>query len=63
MAKTLPSSSQLLWAYSQGFFPMPEPHTEEIEWYRPDPRAVLPLGGFHVSHSLKRTLNKHLFST
>ena len=62
MAKVLPSSTELLWAYSQGFFPMPEPQTEEIEWYRPDPRAILPLDGFHVSRSLRKVLRKGVFS-
>ena len=45
-------------AYSNGFFPMPNPQTGEIEWLRPEPRAILPLDGFHVSHSLQKLLNK-----
>jgi leucyl/phenylalanyl-tRNA---protein transferase len=28
----------------------------EINWYSPDPRAVLPLGALHVSRSLRRVL-------
>jgi leucyl/phenylalanyl-tRNA--protein transferase len=28
----------------------------EINWYSPDPRAVLPLGSLHVSRSLRRVL-------
>lgn len=48
----------LVAAYSQGFFPMPEPETNEILWYHPDPRAVLPLDGFHCSHSLRRSLKR-----
>ena len=45
-------------AYSQGYFPMPDSDTGEILWFRPDPRAVIPLDGFHISRSLRRTLNK-----
>jgi len=48
-------------AYAQGYFPMPNSDTGEIEWYRPDPRAVVPLDGFHVSKSLKKTLQRGHF--
>ncbi len=37
---------------------MPDPETQEILWYHPDPRAVLPLDGFHCSHSLRRSLKR-----
>lgn len=49
-------------AYAQGYFPMPHPETDEIMWFRPDPRAVIPLDGFHVSQSLRRTLKRGIFS-
>jgi leucyl/phenylalanyl-tRNA--protein transferase len=49
-------------AYAQGYFPMPHPDTGEILWFHPDPRAVLPLDGFHVSRSLERTLKKVPFN-
>ncbi len=45
-------------AYSQGFFPMPHPETGEILWFHPEPRAILPLDGLHVSRSLRRTLKR-----
>ena len=48
----------LLLAYSKGFFPMPHPDTGEIVWLSPDPRAVIPLDGFHVSRSLAKSLAK-----
>lgn len=48
--------------YAQGYFPMPHPETQELEWFRPDPRAILPLDGFHVSHSLRKRLNKNEFT-
>ncbi len=53
--------SLLLSAYSQGYFPMPDSHSDDILWYRPDPRAILPLDAFHVSHSFRRRLNKQSF--
>jgi len=40
---------------------MPHPKTEEIEWFRPDPRAILPLDQFHCSHSLHKVLRKKTF--
>lgn len=48
-------------AYSQGYFPMPDSETEEILWFRPDPRAVIPLDQFHVSRSLARTIKKNTY--
>ena len=48
----------LLWAYRRGYFPMPHPETDEILWFTPDPRAVFPLDGFHVSRSLRRRLRQ-----
>ena len=43
-------------AYAQGYFPMPEPKTDEIFWYFPDPRAIIPLDGFRTTRSLMRSL-------
>lgn len=60
--KSLPAAPLLLEAYSQGYFPMPDPDTDEICWYRPDPRAVLPIHGFHVSRSFSRFLKKTDFT-
>lgn len=47
--------------YAQGFFPMPNPDTGEIMWLSPNPRAVFPLDGFHVSRSLAKTLRRQPF--
>ncbi len=43
-------------AYREGYFPMPEPGSQEILWYRPDPRAIIPLASFSPSRSLKRSM-------
>jgi len=49
-------------AYSNGYFPMPEPDSGEIMWLSPDPRAIFPLDGFHMSRSLARTLKRAPFT-
>ena len=38
---------------------MPDHETEEILWYQPDPRAVIPLDGFHASKSLLKSIHKN----
>ena len=43
----------LLQAYRMGFFPMAT-DDDEIRWFSPDPRTILPLDTFHVPHGLKR---------
>ena len=45
-------------AYRHGIFPMADERSGEVLWFRPDPRAVIPLDGFHVSRSLARTLRR-----
>lgn len=50
-------------AYRNGIFPWPSGHGAVL-WWSPDPRAVLPLDGLHVSRSLRRTLRRgHLRCT
>lgn len=61
MIKTL-DIAQLINAYANGYFPMPEPKTEEILWYYPDPRAVIPLDGFHCSKSLAKKIKQGIFT-
>lgn len=51
----------VLYAYGQGCFPMPDEKSGNINWYRPDPRAIIPLDGFHVGRTLRRTLKKKDF--
>ena len=43
----------VLAAYRHGIFPWPDPDGRLL-WWSPDPRAILPLDGFHVSRSLAR---------
>ena len=44
-------------AYRGGIFPWPHPG-EELLWFSPDPRAIIPIGGLHVSRRLARTLRQ-----
>lgn len=48
-------------AYRHGIFPMADERSDEVLWFRPDPRAILPLHGFHLSRSLARTLRRGRF--
>jgi leucyl/phenylalanyl-tRNA--protein transferase len=50
----------LLQAYRLGVFPMALPN-DEIGWFSPDPRTILPLENFHVPHGLRRERRKQQF--
>jgi leucyl/phenylalanyl-tRNA--protein transferase len=50
----------LLQGYRMGVFPMAM-EDRSIEWFSPDPRAILPLDSFHVPHGLRRPLRKKVF--
>lgn len=53
----------ILRAYRAGIFPMSEGADDpEIFWVSPQMRGVLPLDGFKMSKSLRKTLRKHQFS-
>lgn len=48
-------------AYRRGVFPMANPEHGVFTWHCPDRRAILPLDGFHVSRSLRRTERRLAF--
>ena len=51
----------LLQGYRLGVFPMAM-EDEEIGWFSPDPRALIPMDHqFHITHGLKRALRKNPF--
>ena len=50
----------LLQGYRLGVFPMAMADGA-IEWFSPDPRAILPLKEFHVPHTLERAIRKKTF--
>lgn len=56
-----PTAELLLRCYASGIFPMAEPRTDEISYYSPDPRAILPLETFHVPASLARVVRRRVF--
>ncbi len=47
-------------AYLQGIFPWPHGDDEYL-WFSPDPRAIIPVGGLHISRRLARTLRQGRF--
>ncbi len=51
------NAHRLVEAYSQGIFPWFSTG-QPVLWWSPDPRMVLPTAGFHLSHSLKKTLRR-----
>ena len=52
----------LLRAYSIGLFPMADSADDpELFWVEPEIRGVIPLDGFHVSHSLAKTMRRRPF--
>jgi leucyl/phenylalanyl-tRNA--protein transferase len=53
-------SELLLQGYRFGIFPMAM-KDGTIEWFSPDPRAILPLDKFHVPHGLQRVVRKKVF--
>jgi len=52
----------LLLAYRSGIFPMADSRDDpDVFWVEPKLRAILPLDGFHLSHSLARSLRRGRF--
>jgi leucyl/phenylalanyl-tRNA--protein transferase len=52
----------LLAAYRHGLFPMPVERSQ-LGWWSPDPRGVLPIDGFRVSKSLRRSDRRFVVRT
>ncbi len=50
----------LIAAYSRGLFPMAD-ERGVVNWYECEPRAVLPIDGFHVPRRLARTVRSKWF--
>ena len=54
-----PTPQMLLAAYSQGLFPMARSRTSRgVDWYCPNPRAVVPLDNIRVSRSLRQRIRR-----
>ena len=54
------ASDLLLAAYASGWFPMAG-RGNEISWYSPDPRGILPLDAFHVPARLRRIVKQQKY--
>lgn len=53
----------LLHGYASGIFPMADSRdSAELFWVEPRTRAILPLDGFHLSRSLRKTLRSGRFT-
>jgi leucyl/phenylalanyl-tRNA--protein transferase len=50
----------LIYAYAQGYFPMAD-EQNGLQWFNPDPRAIIPLDTYKPAKSLRPILNKGLF--
>ncbi|CAO3418335.1 leucyl/phenylalanyl-tRNA--protein transferase [Azospirillum doebereinerae] len=56
------SAPMLLRAYAAGIFPMAESaESKELHWFDPERRGILPLDGFHVARSLRKTVRRGVF--
>ena len=55
-------AATILSAYSQGLFPMPLEPNGPVAWWSPDPRAIIPIDGLHVSRSLRRSMRSFNFT-
>jgi len=53
------SPDVLLSAYAAGLFPMDV--DGRLHWFSPDPRAIVPLDGLHVSHTLRQVIRQNRF--
>ncbi len=52
----------LLTAYASGVFPMAESaDSDEIFWFNPEQRGVMPLDGLHISRSLRKAMRARRF--
>ena len=57
-----PTADMLLAGYAQGIFPMAHPQEDdEIYWYAPDPRGLLPIENFHCPSRLAQTVRSEPF--
>ena len=56
------SPEVVLYGYRHGIFPMADPDEDDaVYWFRPDPRAILPLDRFHVPRNLERLVRRGTF--
>ena len=55
--------AQLLQAYANGIFPMaPDCDSDDLDWYAPARRGIIPLDAVHLSRSLAKLLRQDRFA-
>ena len=53
------TAREMLWGYANGIFPMAAAAEDpELHWFDPVERGILPVGGVHVSRSMRRHLRQ-----
>ena len=53
------SAEQMLWGYAKGIFPMAgSAEDTDLHWFDPPRRGIMPVGGVHVSASMRRHLRR-----
>jgi len=55
------SPQRLVSAYQQAIFPWFN-EGEEIMWWSPNPRAIIPINDIHINRTLKKVINKKTFT-
>lgn len=56
------TAEMLINAYANGYFPMAETREDEqLYWFSPEDRGIIPLDTFHIPKSLKRAMHKKPF--
>lgn len=51
------TADKMLAAYAQGIFPMAESaESDQLYWFDPPERGILPIGGVHISRSMRQFL-------
>lgn len=53
-------AESLIYAYAQGYFPMAD-EQNGLQWFNPDPRAIIPIETYQPAKSLRPILNKGFF--
>jgi leucyl/phenylalanyl-tRNA---protein transferase len=59
--ETMLTPELVLQAYRSGYFPMADLPSGRIDWYSPDPRAIIPLESFNIPRSLQKFLRRNPF--
>jgi leucyl/phenylalanyl-tRNA---protein transferase len=59
--KELLKPENMIRLYASGAFPMADAKTENINWYLPDVRTIIPLDNFNIPRSTKKAIDEKNF--